>query len=1148
MRVRRALQGATAAAVLAALLPISAASAATAPTISSIISNSGTFTSSPGAGKINNPQIVVTGVEGGETVTLNWADGGTQSATCVVAPTFTTITFNSFAGSNCAVPATAQFTLSQLGTFTFVATNATGSSNTFDYIRDQTIPLAPAAPVTVVKKVAASLEVTFGRSPSPGDPGTSPSGIVKYEVLRNDTTQGDGYQSVAIFNQSVCGATTCTYFDDSTDGQPQDAHTYTYAARAIDAAGNVSGSVPNPNPESALVTADGAGPTAPPAPTVTPTSPDAVAGFGNDATPVISVTNSSAETVTIQLVANSNTLGSPQEAAAGATVTWNSATPVATLPADGAYSIQASSTDAVGNATLSPATSYTLDTVNPDPPSISSINDQAGSSTAGSDSTPKVVVGSIADQDRVTLTVDDDDTTPPPGTFAKTSGGTSLTYNPTAGPDDFTITGGDRTVTMSATVMDRAGNASTSSASKTYSLDGTPPAAPSITSVDGDTATPGSGIDRTPRIVVAWQATTATVEIYDGATKVGEKAVGASSPVVFNDTSADSDITLGYGPHTLKAVAKDQAGNASESATFSYDELDNRSPDAPSGVTATQISGTPGRVSLDWSDATDQNDTSGNASPPVYYEVHRAQADPSDNTCPSGTGLSYTLVDGDVATSDYVDAATTAGKCLYYEIRSVDQAGNMSANSTPTSGVLIAATQTPATPVIASVNGDTSSPATGSGAASAKPNVVVTLGEVGGTVTIYVDNIASASKLVTSTSMTISGADWTVAVPVREHTITAKHMVESLTSAESGAFAYGRSPAAPTITSVAGKSTSPAKGQDKKPPVNASLVQNGDTVTLFADGTPVASKNATGSTISFTLTDYTTELSLGTHVMTVKTCDPGVGDCNTVADATSPASAGFTYQRSPVVKGYELDGYGGLHPVGGAPAATGGPYWSGWDIARGLVLQSSGTSGYVLDAFGGIHPFGGATAVTNAPYFGFDIARDIVLITDTSGYVLDGWGGTHPFGGAPALTGGPYFQGFDIARAFVVSAPGKGYVLDGWGATHPVGGAPSLSGTPYFVGNDIARGIVLRTNATSGYILDGLGAAHAFGGAPTAQSTYYDPSTPRAKAILLTEAGGDGGYILDGRGGLNVFGTASTLVRPVTFGFDIARDVAVKLS
>ena len=82
--------------------------------------------------------------------------------------------------------------------------------------------------------------------------------------------------------------------------------------------------------------------------------------------------------------------------------------------------------------------------------------------------------------------------------------------------------------------------------------------------------------------------------------------------------------------------------------------------------------------------------------------------------------------------------------------------------------------------------------------------------------------------------------------------------------------------------------------------------------------------------------------------------------------------------------GYVLDGYGGVH--GFAPPGTSIPanpatsaYWQGWDIARAVWLLPSSTpgavSGYVLDGYGGLHPLGSAPAVARCPYWqGWDIA------------------------------------------------------------------------------------------------------------------------------------------------------------------------------
>ncbi len=179
--------------------------------------------------------------------------------------------------------------------------------------------------------------------------------------------------------------------------------------------------------------------------------------------------------------------------------------------------------------------------------------------------------------------------------------------------------------------------------------------------------------------------------------------------------------------------------------------------------------------------------------------------------------------------------------------------------------------------------------------------------------------------------------------------------------------------------------------------------------------------------------------------------------------------------------GFVLDGYGGLHPfrVNGNTAplqAQGYTYW-GWDIARKVVIFSDGSGGYVLDGYGGLHPFGingpppAATAHLAATGYwsGWQIARDVVLEPGNgnhSGYVLDGYGGLHPFhpttdgSTMPAPIASSYW-GWDIGRA-VWLLPGSataGYTLDGWGGMHPFGGAPAIANSPYWRGWDVARAV-----------------------------------------------------------------------------------------
>jgi hypothetical protein len=154
--------------------------------------------------------------------------------------------------------------------------------------------------------------------------------------------------------------------------------------------------------------------------------------------------------------------------------------------------------------------------------------------------------------------------------------------------------------------------------------------------------------------------------------------------------------------------------------------------------------------------------------------------------------------------------------------------------------------------------------------------------------------------------------------------------------------------------------------------------------------------------------------------------------------------------------------------------------WPGWDIARSVAVTAPG-KGYILDGYGGLHPFGGAPALADPTYWGWDIARGIALCSGAAGgYVLDGWGGIHPIGNAKPLSGSAYWEGWDIARGIVVNSTCTGgYVLDGWGGVHPFGDAPAVNTTAYWSGWDIARSITLVTNS-SGYVLDGYGGIHPF--------------------------------------------------------------------
>lgn len=248
----------------------------------------------------------------------------------------------------------------------------------------------------------------------------------------------------------------------------------------------------------------------------------------------------------------------------------------------------------------------------------------------------------------------------------------------------------------------------------------------------------------------------------------------------------------------------------------------------------------------------------------------------------------------------------------------------------------------------------------------------------------------------------------------------------------------------------------------------------------------------------------------------------GVGDCN-----------------SP---GYVLDGWGGVHPVGGAPALSTTAYWPGWDIARDLSL-SAGHGGQVLDGWGGLHSVGGAAPLISTGYWpGWDIARGVAVSPDgTSAYVLDGWGGVHPAGRAApvAITG--FWPGWDIARDIQLdpTSPNRGYVLEGFGGLHAFGGmAPAI--VTGWRPADVARSFTFLADGSGGYVVDALGDTHPFAvaGHPLPPALGNAPlSQPTVRGVLMQ--GTNNATVVTFEGArIGVEGNCAT---PPMWNWDIAR-------
>jgi len=126
--------------------------------------------------------------------------------------------------------------------------------------------------------------------------------------------------------------------------------------------------------------------------------------------------------------------------------------------------------------------------------------------------------------------------------------------------------------------------------------------------------------------------------------------------------------------------------------------------------------------------------------------------------------------------------------------------------------------------------------------------------------------------------------------------------------------------------------------------------------------------------------------------------------------------------------GYVMDGYGGLHPFGAAPALS-GPYWGGWDIARGFDVALNGSNqvigGWVLDAYGGLHAVGSPPALSDpATYYGGHPVWQKFHYTAQGGYAVAHWGLVSENAGvSPNWSGYSDWGSWDATRDIVLFNP-----------------------------------------------------------------------------------------------------------------------------
>ncbi|KFE63709.1 Large repetitive protein [Hyalangium minutum] len=520
-------------------------------------------------------------------------------------------------------------------------------------------------------------------------------------------------------------------------------------------------------------------------------------------------------------------------------------TPVGTIPADGSgawsftptagltngpHTVKARATDAVGNVSPeSNANTFTVDTDVPDAPvvltpangSITTNNRPTYSGTAEANSTVTVYV----------------DGTSVGTTTANASGNWSLAQATALA---------DGPHAVKATAMDPVGNTSPDSATNTFTVDTTAPAAPVVTAPAG-----GSTIaDNTPAYTGTAEAGSTVTVIVDG-TAVGTTIASATGAWSLTQATALAD-----GPHTVKATATDAAGNTGpESATNTF-TVDTTAPAAPV-VTAP----------VDGSTIADNT--------PAYTGT--AEPNSTVTVIVDGTPVGTIPADGSGAWS-FTPTVGLPNGLHTVKATATDAVGNVSAESA-THSFTVDATIPPAPVVLTPANGSVTNNTT---------PVISGTSEANATVTIYL----GAQQLGTTTAD--ASGNWTLTVPTPlaegpyDVSATATNVLGNTSErSNTNRFTIDTTPPeAPVITTPVNNAV-----LGNKRPVISGTAEANSTVTVTLDGT-VLGTATTSATGSWSLTPAA-DLAEGQHTA-VATATDVAGNTSSPSNAVS-----FTIDTTP---------------------------------------------------------------------------------------------------------------------------------------------------------------------------------------------------------------------------------------------------------
>lgn len=445
-----------------------------------------------------------------------------------------------------------------------------------------------------------------------------------------------------------------------------------------------------------------------------------------------------------------------------------------------------------------------------------------------------------------------------------------------------------------------ATNDQQASSTWSFSVDTTPPSPPSITSVDGDSATPATGSDNSPTIVVSGVIAGDTVRVFDGGAERSSAVVPSGATTMTFNAGPNTDILLvGDGDHSLTATSADPVGNVSPASTTFLYVLDTTAPGAP---TIASVDGDATSPAVG-NDPTPRIVVSGVAAGDTVRILEgttvKATKVVAAPTVPGSASVTFNPL---AASSD---VALAADGPYTFTAEAVDGAGNVS----PASSAFVYTLETgaPASPVIASVDGASSTPAVGN---DATPTIVVSGVVAGDTVRVFDGATLKATKIVAAaaTSVTFNANPFAPDVLLAtdgDHSLTATSTdPQGNTSPISATFVYTLDTG---ITPPGLVSTSPVSGSTGPPPatVSATYTERLDPAlsTLSVTNGP---ENSVAGTVTFSVdlkTIIFTPASTLTEAGNVYTAHAVVRDGNGntttstwsfTVDTTAPAAPTIT--------------------------------------------------------------------------------------------------------------------------------------------------------------------------------------------------------------------------------------------------------------